>query len=424
MYIFDSIKSSFTAIKSHKTRSGLTLLGIMIGVASVVTMFSTVFAVKSFVKGNMEKMGWNNSVIVVPGNDDRNFNSRRRRHFRMYINRKEKPLTYNDYLYLKNKVNHLYAYSMIEYTTDFTYNGQQEYLRLKGVTNDFFKVKTYPLATGRLFSHFDEKNANKVCIIGSEFKKKHFLTENPLGKTIDINGSGYKIIGVLKPDVLATNNRNFNFNAWERYWDLKAVYLPTTTASRNTKKDNAIDFIYMQASSKQSFKPMQNGIRQHLLARHQMAHDFSFQDIGAEIAKMTGELEKMLKKWNITLSVIASISLLVGGIGLFSTLLISINERMVEIGVRKSIGATEKDIFVYFIVEAIVLALLGAFVGVSISAIVSTLVQKFAHIPFPIPATGVGLGLGFAFLIGLFSGLYPALKASKINPIQAIFYFE
>jgi putative ABC transport system permease protein len=169
---------------------------------------------------------------------------------------------------------------------------------------------------------------------------------------------------------------------------------------------------------------MKNTARQSLLVNHNMGHDFSFNNIGALMLNITKEINEMMKKWNITLSAIASISLIVGGIGLFSTLLISINERMKEIGIRKSIGATDRDIFLLFILEAITLSLLGALVGILLSTLLVKVITVALKFSFPVPIEGILLGLAFSLFIGFASGIYPAYKASKIDPIKAIYYFE
>ena len=163
---------------------------------------------------------------------------------------------------------------------------------------------------------------------------------------------------------------------------------------------------------------------QKLLAKHNMSRDFTFNDVGALLYQITNEIGEMMKKWNITLSAIASISLIVGGIGLFSTLLISINERMLEIGIRKSIGATDSDILSLFLMEAIILAVIGALIGIGFSSALITVIAQAIKFNFPIPVEGILLGLGFAVVVGLLSGLYPAIKASRIDPIKAIYYFE
>jgi len=147
-------------------------------------------------------------------------------------------------------------------------------------------------------------------------------------------------------------------------------------------------------------------------------------DIGDMILNITQEINKFMDKWNVTLIAIASISLIVGGIGLFSTLLISIQERMTEIGIRKSIGATEQDIFFYFIFEALALAFIGAILGVVLAWILIVLIAKGINFPLYLPVQGVAVGIGFSLLVGFLSGIYPAWKATGIDPIQAIYYHE
>ncbi len=425
MYLADGLMSSFQTILSHKLRSFLTLIGIMIGVAAVVTMFSSIYGIKKIISNNMEGMGWNYSVIVTPSTGQQTQFGRSRHYMRsfMYMNRGAKPLTYSDYQVLKQTLTLKEIYGMIETQEMIMVNQKEQPVRLRGSHNNFFRSKTYPLMTGRLFSKFDEDKAEKVCIVGPYFSDEFLAGDNPLDKMITIGSMRYKIIGVLKNDQL-NKGSGFNFNPWERKQDLKCVYIPLSTASKYLRSSGAIDYIYCQASDDASFSKMKASITQTLKARHKMAHDFAFQDIGAFMLTITQEMEKMMKKWNITLIAIASISLLVGGIGLFSTLLISINERMTEIGVRKSIGATEFDIFFYFILEAITLAMLGAFAGIFFSALLIKIMGMLIKMSMPIPMSGVILGLSFAFLIGFFSGLYPSIRAAKINPIQAIFYFD
>ncbi len=215
-----------------------------------------------------------------------------------------------------------------------------------------------------------------------------------------------------------------NFNTWQRQRDLEAVYIPLSTGAKYLKSNNSIDYIYLQAENEHDYSVMKNTARQSLLVNHNMGHDFSFNNIGALMLNITKEINEMMKKWNITLSAIASISLIVGGIGLFSTLLISINERMKEIGIRKSIGATDRDIFLLFILEAITLSLLGAFVGILLSTLLVKVITLALKFSFPVPIEGILLGLAFSLFIGFASGIYPAYKASKIDPIKAIYYFE
>ena len=421
MHLNESVKSSLQNIFSHKLRSFLTLLGIIIGVFAVVTMFSSVYGLKNLIYERMEGMGWNNSILIYPSSGEENTSSFRRMRFR-YIKREHKPLTFSDYIMLKKEIKTKYIYGIVENYQKYYHRTNEDYVQIRATNKDFFEAQTYPLLSGRYFNIFENANSSKVCVVGYHFADNYLKNENPLGKLIKIGTNRYKIIGVLDLDVL--NQDGMNFNPWQRRRDLRAVYIPLSTGSRYLRAGNAVDYIYLQAENDNTFAEMKTHTHQKLLAKHMMAHDFSFNDVGALMLKITQELQDMMKKWNITLSAIASISLIVGGIGLFSTLLISINERMMEIGVRKSIGATELDIFLHFILEAVILALIGALIGIGISTFIVKVIAIALKSDFPVPIQGVLLGLGFSLFIGLISGFYPAIKASKIDPIKAIYYFE
>jgi putative ABC transport system permease protein len=420
MNIKDSFVNSVQTIWTHKMRSSLTLLGIVIGVFAVVTMFSSIHGMKALIATQMERMGWNNSMMIYASDGSRQMNQRWLR-FR-WVRRQPKPIDFDDYLLLKNELNAKHIYGTIDSWQRWRNNDKEKWIKLTGTTNDFFTSKTYPLREGRYFNQFETMNAAKVCILGHHFANDNFPGIDMLGETITIGALRLRVIGILNRDVV--NENQMDFNRWERKRDLDGVYMPLSTASKYFRSDKAIDLIYLQAHDQASYQQLRTRARQLLLAKHKMAHDFDFSDLGAMVTKISDEIQGMLKKWNITLSAIASISLIVGGIGLFSTLLISINERMMEIGVRKSIGATEKDIFSHFLLEALFLSIFGAIIGIIFSLLLITIGSAALKIALPLPVAGIFLGLGFAVVIGLISGVYPAWKAARIDPIKAIYYME
>ncbi len=426
MYLIDSFRSSILNIFTHKFRSVLTMLAIIIGIFAVVIMFSSVYGIKQLLKQNMENLGWNNSIIVYPSDGHQTNVSRRvgamGRRF-MYMRRSVRPLNVDDYQTVRANVEHKDIYPMIDTWSRIFFPYKQENIRLRATSNNYFVNKTYPLKQGRYFNYYEEKVAAKVAVIGYHVAQKYFPETDPVGETITIGSNRFRIIGVLSEDVL---NRvgGMNFNEWERRQDLSAVYIPISTGARYLKQDNAIDYIYIQSHDEATFPDMKNRTRQILLTNHNMGHNFSFQDVGSLVVTISNELEDFIEKWNITLTAIASISLIVGGLGLFSTMLISISERMLEIGIRKSVGATSRDIFLHFIIESMIISMISAAVGIGFAVLLLQIVSMAIGFTFPIVVEGILLGIGFAIVIGFLSGFYPAYKASETNPIEAIYYNE
>ncbi len=423
MHIRDAVHSALQSIASHKLRSLLTLTGIVIGVLAVVSMFSSVYALKALVKTNMEGMGWNRSVVITAGEQEKVIGPRSMRRALQRVQKSVSVMDYEDYVALEDAVPHTTIYAMVENSILTKHAGKDKYIRLRGTTNEFFTNKTYPIAKGRYFNAWESENGAPAAVLGSNFAIERFGASDPVGKTLAIGSHRLKIVGVLKPDQLSSGN-GMNFNAWERREDLNSVYLPLLYGTRYFGLGPGIQMIYLQAGDDATFAEMKRKAREVLLSRHRMYPNFSFMDIGAMLLTITKEIDDAMRKWNITLIAIASISLIVGGIGLFSTLLISIQERMAEIGVRKSIGATDADIFFYFIFEAVVLAVFGALLGIALAWLVLKGISAAIHFPLYLPLQGVLVGLFFSTIVGLVSGIYPATKAAGIDPVRAIYYTD
>jgi len=424
MLLVDGIVSSFQTIINHKFRSFLTLLGIVIGVTSVVTMFSSVNGIRMLVMDRMEGLGWNNSLIVRAGGGHRPLLGRGRgfgaaRGFRQ-AERRTQPLSYHDFEALRAELDTRFIYGMIEQWSNTIDN---RWLRVRATNVDFFETNTYPLRDGRFFNAFEMNRAQKVAIVGPNFAEEYLNGDNPIGKYFTVGSNRFMIIGVLDEDQLNKGGASW-FNPWGRNWDLQAIYIPLRTGAVYLRRNMAIDFIYMQAPDADSFSDMRNRTNQILLARRNMNRDFSFDEIGAQVLNITREIDDIQRRWGMTLLAIATISLIVGGVGLFSTLLISINERMSEIGIRKSVGARNIDIFFYFILEALLLSFIAATIGVALGFLLTKGLGMAINISVPISMLSVYVGFGFSLVIGFLSGLYPAIKAAGINPIEAIYYFD
>ncbi len=422
MHYGDALSSSFQSILSHKLRSFLTLLGIIIGVMAVVTMFSSVYAIQALIQKNMEGLGWNYSLIITPTT------VRQERQTNRFMQFRRTPqsianLNYGDYLAIRDNIQYRSIYGMLELPSMEKINNKDIQVRIRATNPQFFITKSYPIGRGRYFSDHEEQNSIPVAVLGHHFAREHFGDADPVDRMINLGAHRFRIIGVLAGDAL-NETTGMNFNAWERDEDLRAVYIPLRYGTQYLSPLKVVNYIYVQAHTERDYEILKTEVRQLMLARHNMYPNFSFQDIGSFLLRINEEIDNYMRKWNLTLSAIASISLIVGGIGLFSTLLISIQERMLEIGVRKSIGATEKDIFVYFIFEALALALIGAFLGIAFAWLALSALSNAIKVPLYLPLEGVTLGILFSCAVGFVSGLYPALKASRIDPVQAIYYAE
>ncbi len=420
MLLTNNIRSSLTIILSHKIRTLLTLLGLIIGVLAVVSIFSAVDGVKAAISTSVGKMGWDNSFTITTktGQNENDYN---RWWAIRQSKRQAKPINLNDFKTLKNelKVEHIYA--MVSTTLQSSKYGR--WIQVKATNVDYFSFKEYKIIQGRNFNSLDEKREANVCLIGSNFWEDNLKSDaNIVGEKLTLGEHRYTVIGVIGD--IAGEENNFDFNQWQRRWDLRSIFIPLSTGTKYYSVNQEVQEIYVKSENANDFIYNKSKARQLLLINHDMTESFEFAAESEEILKFTQQLNDMLGKWNTILMAIASVSLFVGGIGLFSTLLISISERMNEIGIRKSIGASEFDIFSLLIAEAIILTLIGATIGISIAKLIVMLLSNAMNVPLILPFKGVLVGLGFALLIGLLSGIYPAYKASKVNPIEAVYYFD
>ncbi|RLC45808.1 MAG: hypothetical protein DRH57_07330 [Candidatus Cloacimonadota bacterium] len=420
MQLVESISTGLINVLHHKFRSILTLSGIIIGVASVVTMFSSVYGIQQLVKKGMESIGWNRTLIIYS-----NFPTDESRLKKYKLKKRFKPLNYGDACAIVKKVKNVeYIIPVTQSNYKAIVQDKSEKINFVGTKTEYLTDREYELAEGRWFTDFDNKRADKVCILGALLKEKLFGEKSALGEYVSANGIVFNVIGSLQLDKYSESNSGMQFNTWERRREHRSCFIPSKTASLYFRPNQKIDYLLVKAQSEDEVGKIYNQVKQIILGRHQMAHDIELQNIAERMLEITDMINKQMKNWNIILTSIAAISLFVGGIGLFSILLISINERMREIGVRKSVGATDFDIFTHFIVEAIALAVSGGLVGSMLAIFLTKILGNAIKLSFPIPYLGITIGMLFAIAVGFFSGLYPALKASRIDTIKAIFYFE
>ena len=420
MKSFETFISGLKNILSHKLRSSLTLLGITLGVAAVTTMISSVSAMKQLIEDAISSVGYDNVIILYSS-----FPSFEENKLKKYpSSNRFRNLTYKDFEILRANLKDVeYIYPAIYDEKICVINGKKKQTRIYGTENPFFETRNYSVENGRMFSYLEESKGQNVCILGARLNEKFFPEEDALGQFISIGDFRLRIVGILKEDKYSKDG-GIQVNTWERRREHESCFIPTKCAAKYLRQNMRIDQVFIKSQTSEKVGEVFNQAGQIISAHHNMADDIKIMNISEQMLEAREMINSQMKNWSIILLCITGISLFTGGIGLFSILLISIKERMKEIGIRKSIGATNFNIFSHFLFESITLSLIGGIIGSGIAFGLMKFLSSKIEFAVSIPIIGIVVGLFFAITVGLISGFYPAYKASRINPVQAIFYTE
>ncbi len=407
-----TLRIALRALAKNKMRAGLTVLGVVIGIAAVTTMVSIGQSAGSLVQSQFEGLG-TNVIVVMPGTGQRGG-----------VRQGALPtLTSGDAEAIGTECVHVLAASPLVGTGGQVIHGNNNWSpkEMFGVGADYLLVRNWELRTGGFFGEREIISAEKVCVIGQTIVEKLFQTTNPLGETIRIRNIPFRVIGVL-----AAKGANIVGDDQD-----DVLLLPHTTVRKRldgSQFDN-VHAIMVSARSSSSMTEAAEEIRQLLAERHQIApgqpEDFQVQntvEIAAVLGIITGTMTAML-------SSIAGISLLVGGVGIMNIMLVSVTERTREIGIRMAVGAKSKDILRQFLVESVLLSCVGGAIGfalgVGASVGITYLINSFtsgAEWPIVISWQAAIAALLFASAVGIFFGYYPARRASRLDPIDALRY--
>ena len=398
---------AFRAIKANKMRSVLTSLGIIIGVAAVIVMLAIGNGAQISIQNEMKTMGSN--LIIVRSGVSTSSGARGGHGSQPTMKAADGDAIQQKIAKIK------LAAPVLEEAAQIVYGNANWSTGITGTDNRMFEIKEWDLAYGRFFSETDIKNAAKSAILGKTVVLELFGDLDPLGKTIRIKGIPFKVIGVLKERGQSGMGQDQD----------DVVYIPISTAQKKvmgTTLPDQVRFIMLQAVDAPSTYTAQDEIRELLRQRHNLGINKEDDFVIRNLTQMMEMMENSTKIMTILLGAIASISLLVGGIGIMNIMLVSVTERTREIGIRMAIGAKAWDIRWQFLTEALVLSLLGGLFGVVIGLIGSELVSAFTSLTAKISLFYVLLPFSFAGFVGLFFGFYPAYKASLLNPISALRY--
>ena len=403
--MFETLRTALSSLLANKTRSLLTMLGVVIGVGAVIAMIAVGQGAATQMKDLVSGLG-SNMLILRPG-APRSGGVRQSSGAR---------LTLSDVEAIGEECwSVLRVAPMVSVSTQLIYENQNWPSSVTGTTPPYFAISNLNIRSGRLLDDEDDRSAAKVCVIGQTVAKELFGTTNPVGKSIRINKIPFEVVGVLAPKGGASMGRDQD----------DTVVVPISTAQRRLVRSALADSVHMAFIQVQDVSMLEGGmaeIRALMRQRHRLGKgkedDFDIWNM----TQMVESLQQSTWVMSALLGAVASISLLVGGIGIMNIMLVSVTERTREIGIRMAIGARARDIRIQFLLEALVLSLLGGLLGILLGAAASWGVTKFLTWPTSVSPAAVALAAGFSGFVGIFFGLYPAWKASCASPIEALRY--
>jgi putative ABC transport system permease protein len=404
MRVDSTFKIAFRALRRNKLRSVLTALGIIIGVGAVIAMVSIGNGAKTQVEQQIASLG-ENVILIFSGSVT---SSGIRTGWGS-----AGTLKIEDAEAIRREVPGVIAVSEeIISTSQVSAGNQNWFTRIYGESPEYFEIRKWPLSDGAVFTPQDVRSSNKVCVIGRTTASQIFGSESPIGRVLRIKGVPFLITGVLTPKGLSPQGTDQD----------DIVIMPYTSAMKRVIGGTTLRGINVQVASPNDLAPAQQQITELLRQRHNIRagrdDDFTVrnqQEI-AETATATSRIMALL------LGAIASVSLVVGGIGIMNIMLVSVTERTREIGVRLAVGAHGRDILTQFLIEAVTLSVIGGAIGILLGLGASRMLSIFAHWPTLISTPSIIAAFFVSAAVGIFFGFYPAREAARLDPIEALRY--
>lgn len=405
--ISSTLKIAFRALKVNKMRSALTMLGIIIGVGAVIAMLAVGTGASKKIADQISSIG-SNLIMILPGSTTAGG-------VRMGAGTQPTLTTFDAEAIQRECSAVLEAAPVLNGVAQVVYGNLNWSTGIIGTTPNMLDVRDWPISSGRAFTQQDVKSSTKVCLLGQTVVDNLFGDNNPIGHVVRIKKVPFTVIGVLSPKGQSPNGQDQD----------DTIYVPVTTAQKKlfgTSFPGMVRIIMVKAKSTQELSLAERQITELLRQRHRIGpkqdNDFTVRNL----TQIMQTQEQSAKIMSILLGAIASISLIVGGIGIMNIMLVSVTERTREIGIRMAIGAKTWDIRLQFIIEAMILSLVGGAVGTIMGLISSEILAKATGWSVVISPISILVAFGFSGIVGIFFGFYPAYKASLLDPIEALRY--
>ena len=403
------IRIALRALRVNKLRSTLTMLGIIIGVAAVITMIAVGSGAQARVEEQIRNLG-TNLFILTPGSVTAGG-------VRMGAGTRS-SLTEDDAYAVQREVSPVHAAApALRGTGQVVAGGNNWSTVFFGVTPEYFEARNWVVATGRIIETADLSGSGKVALLGDTVARSLFGDSDPIGQSIRIRKVPFTVIGTLEP-----KGQNLSGNDQD-----DIILMPITTARNrvlggNLAKQRSVGSVSIKIRDGEDMKEAEEQIRVLLRQRHRLQpgqdDDFTLRNL-SEVLQTQEESSRIM---TLLLAAIASVSLMVGGIGIMNIMLVSVTERTREIGLRMAVGARSRDILTQFLVEAVTLSLIGGVIGIVLGVGATYAIAHFAEWRVQMKPDSIVLAVGFAAAVGVFFGFYPARKASRLLPIEALRY--
>jgi macrolide transport system ATP-binding/permease protein len=399
----ESLCMAFSSIVATRLRSFLTMLGIIVGVGCVIAMISLGQGAKEQVTQRIESLGAN-LLFVQPGASRRG-PVRQERGSMENLKAEDAQLLVNEAPNVARATANLFGSAQI------VYGNKNTRTRIHATTENYPVVRNSPVDKGIFFSKEDVLKKRRVAVLGQTVVKNLFEDEDPIGEYIKINRINFQVIGVLTPK---------GGTGWRDEDDV--VHVPLSTGQKRLFGVDHISSIDVEASSRDSMEQAEEEITQILRKKHKLRPGIEDDFHIRSQAEYLTTVEETSKTFTLLLAGIATVSLIVGGIGIMNIMLVSVTERTREIGIRKALGAQRRDILAQFLIEAVMISLTGGFMGVLLGMVFARFMSRLGGWPTSVSTGAVVLSFAFAFCVGLFFGLYPARRAASLRPIEALRY--